>query len=118
MNVQMPRFKLETDYQEMTKTLQAMGMVRAFNPTDAQFEGICASEALYISKVCHKAFVEVTEKGTEAAAATGIGMGLGSAPLDQPFTPTLRADKPFLFAIRDVKTGTLLFLGRIINPIQ
>ncbi len=118
MNVQMPKFKLATDYQDMTKTLQAMGMVRAFSPTDAQFEGICASEALYLSTVCHKAFVEVTEKGTEAAAATAIGMGLGSAPPDQPFTPTFRADKPFMFAIRDVKTGTILFLGRIMNPIQ
>ncbi len=119
MNVQMPKFKLETNYQEMTKTLQAMGMVRAFSPTDAQFEGICASEALYINTVCHKAFVEVTEKGTEAAAATAaIGKGLGSAPPDQPFTPAFRADKPFLFAIREVKTGMILFLGRIMNPIH
>lgn len=118
MNVQMPKFKLETDYQDMKKTLQTMGMMRAFSPTDAQFEGICTSEALYLNTVCHKAFVEVTEKGTEAAAATAIGMELGSAPPDQPFTPTFRADKPFLFAIRDVKTGTLLFLGRIMNPIQ
>lgn len=118
MNVQIPKFKLETDYQDMTKTLQAMGMMRAFSPADAQFEGICASEALYISMVCHKASVEVTEKGTEATAATAIGMGLGSAPPDQPFNPTLRADKPFLFAIREVRTGTILFFGRIINPIQ
>lgn len=118
MNVQMPKFKLETNYQDMTKTLQAMGMVRAFSPTDAQFEGICASEPLSISKVCHKAFVEVTEKGTEAAAATAIGMGLGPMPPEQLFTPTFRADKPFLFAIRDVKTGMILFLGRIMNPIQ
>jgi serine protease inhibitor len=118
MNVQMPKFKLETDYQNMEKTLQAMGMVRAFSPTDALFEGICANEALYLSTVCHKAFVEVTEKGTEAAAATAIGMKLGSAPPDQPFTPTFRADKPFLFAIRDVKSGMILFLGRIMNPIQ
>ncbi len=101
------------------KTLQAMGMVRAFSSTDAQFEGICASEPIYISKVCHKAFIEVTEQGTEAAAATAAsGKGLGPAPPDQPFTPTFRADRPFLFAIRDVKTGTVLFLGRIMNPIH
>lgn len=69
--------------------------------------------------MCHKAFIEVTEQGTEAAAATAVsGKGLGPAPPDQPFTPTFRADKPFLFAIRDVKTGTVLFLGRIMNPIH
>jgi serpin B len=70
--------------------------------------------------VCLKAFVEVNEKGTEAAAATLVMM----APTccgpreeeDVPFTPTFQVDKPFLFAIRDVRTGTILFLGRVVNP--
>ena len=68
----------------------------------------------------HKAFVEVNEKGTEAAAATAVLMPMAAAayrpPKMVPFIPTFRADRPFLFAIRDVKTGTILFLGRLTNP--
>ena len=124
-NVQMPRFKLETDYQNMKDTLKAMGMVRAFiDPRDpangAQFDGICNSSdpnlKLHISNVCHKAFLEVNEKGTEAAAATAISMSAGGIPEDMPFTPTFRADRPFLFVIRDNKTGTILFMGRVTDP--
>ena len=128
MNVQMPKFKLETDYQQMENSLQAMGMVRAFNdPRDpvngAQFDGISVTtdpnDKLYITKVCHKAFVEVNEYGTEAAAATAVVMMVpASAPATVPFVPTIRADKPFLFAIRDVKTGTILFMGRMMNPTK
>ncbi len=128
VNVQIPKFKLETDYQKMGDTLKSMGMVRAFeDPRDpvkgAQFDGMCASSdpdlKLYITKVFHKAFVEVNEKGTEAAAATAVSMrNVASEPIDVPFTPTFRADKPFLFAIRDVKTGTILFLGRVVDPTK
>ena len=114
-NVFLPRFKLETNY-EMKGTLQALGMTRAFNRGEAEFEGMCASAdpnlKLFIDTVIHKAFVEVNEKGTEAAAATVIGMMGGSArPKDKPFTPTFRADKPFVFLIRDKATGSILFLG-------
>jgi serine protease inhibitor len=129
VNVHLPKFKLETDYQEMAGTLRKLGMIRAFNnPSDskagAQFEGMCASDdprlQLSISKVCHKAFVEVSEKGTEAAAATAVMINAAGCCInreeDVPFTPTFQVDKPFLFAIRDVKTGTILFLGRVVNP--
>ncbi len=126
VHVQLPKFKMETDYPEMSHSLETLGMVRAFvNPQDpargAQFDGMCASTdprlKLYISKVCHKAFVEVNEKGTEAAAATAVVMREPvSLPSSQPFTPTFRADKPFIFAIRDVQLGTILFLGRLVNP--
>jgi serine protease inhibitor len=116
VNVSLPKFKLETDY-EMNETLKAMGMVRAFDPAQAQFDGLSenskAASGFHISKVLHKAFVEVNEKGTEAAAATAVLMARSSAG---PFIPTFRADKPFLYAIRDVKTGTILFLGRMSNP--
>jgi len=72
---------------------------------------------LYITKVLHKAFVEVNEKGTEAAAATAVIMAVPtSAPADVPFTPTFKADRPFVFLIRDRQTGTVLFLGRVLNP--
>jgi serine protease inhibitor len=126
VNVYLPKFKLETAY-AMKKTLTAMGMTRAFVdsslPNGAQFDGMCASRdpdlKLYIGAVLHKAFVEVTEKGTEAAAATAVMMPMAAAARVEtsvPFIPTIRADKPFLFLIRDMKTGTILFLGRMMKP--
>ncbi|MBT3201597.1 MAG: serpin family protein [Phycisphaerales bacterium] len=124
-NVFLPKFKLETKY-EMNDTLKAMGMARAFtdprSPNGADFTGMCASKdprhRLYISKVIHKAFVEVNEKGTEAAAATAVIMsGVRSAPMSRPFTPTFQADRPFLFVIRDKQTNSILFMGRINNPL-
>ncbi len=120
-----PRFKLETKY-DMGGTLQGMGMVRAFvdprQANGAQFDGMSASsdpeQKLYVTKVLHKAFVEVNEKGTEAAAATAVSMAVGAAaPRSAPFTPVFKADRPFVFLIRDVKTGTILFVGRLVNPI-
>ncbi|MDP6634642.1 MAG: serpin family protein [Phycisphaerae bacterium] len=123
-HVFLPKFKLETKY-EMNDTLKAMGMVRAFtNPrgaNGADFTGMCASQdprlRLYISRVIHKAFVEVNEKGTEAAAATAVMMAeLTAAPVNRPFTPTFQADRPFLFIIRDKKTASILFMGRITSP--
>jgi len=124
VNVFVPKFKLETEYL-MNETLKAMGMVRAFKLPGldgAQFDGMCASSdpgyTLYISKVLHKAFVEVNEKGTEAAAATAVVMTAAEAPAVKsvPFTPTFRGDKPLVFLIRDRQTGCILFLGRMISP--
>ncbi len=126
VHVFMPKFRLETNY-AMEAMLQAMGMKRAFSnpraPDGAQFDGMSQSEdptqKLYISKVLHKAFVEVNEKGTEAAAATAVIMAMPTAaPVTVPFTPTFRADRPFVFLIRDVKTNSTLFLGRMMNPKQ
>lgn len=123
IDMQLPKFKLETEYC-MNGTLKALGMVRAFTPPGqaggAQFDGMCASQdpanKLYIGYVVHKAFVEVNEKGTEAAAATAIVMATAAARAAMPFVPVFRADRPFLFAIRDVKAGTILFLGRLSSP--
>ena len=119
VNVELPKFKLETEYQ-MNDTLKTLGMARAFSPDDAQFDGMTTSRdpanRLYIALVVHKAFVEVNEKGTEAAAATGVAMAAAAMRVSIPFTPTFRADRPFLFAIRDIKSGTLLFLGRLTSP--
>jgi len=123
-NLLLPKFKLDTDY-KMGDTLKAMGMVRAFTdplqPNGADFSGMCASknpmDRLYIAKVLHKAFVEVNEKGTEAAAATAVMLAAGrSAPRSVPFVPTFKADRPFLFLIRDIQTGSILFMGRMMNP--
>jgi serpin B len=126
VHVSVPKFKLEAAY-ELNEALKGMGMVRAFKdptrPGGAEFGGMCASadpnEQLYISKVLHKTFVEVNEKGTEAAAATAVLFEPKEAakPVRMvPFTPTFRADRPFVFLIRDRQTGSILFLGRITNP--
>ena len=67
---------------------------------------------LFLSVVVHKAFVDVNEQGTEAAAATGIGISVTSVRI----TPSFRADHPFVFLIRDNRSGSILFLGRVVNP--
>lgn len=123
VDVFLPKFKLEADY-KMKETLRTMGMVRAFEdprkPKGAQFYGMTAKNdpmhQLYVTQVLQKAFVEVNEKGTEAAAATGliehVVMGL---PPTVPFIPTFKADRPFVFLIRDRETGSILFIGRLSN---
>jgi serpin B len=124
VDVYLPKFKLEARY-KLGASLAAMGMVRPFVeptlPNGAQFDGIYATQdpfrKFYIKEVIHKAAIEVHEKGSEAAAATAV---VGAIPVTAdplvPFTPTFRADRPFIFIIRDVRTGTILFLGRMMNP--
>ena len=124
-SIDLPKFKLETSYR-LNEALQHLGMKRAFvdprNPdSGAQFGGMTTSsdimDQLYISLVLHKAFVEVNEKGTEAAAATAIAMPAATAlPEDFPFTPEFKADRPFLFLIRDNDSGCILFVGRMMDP--
>ena len=94
-----------------------MGMTDAFNSTNADFSGMDGRKDLYISSVVHKAFVDVNEEGTEAAAATGVVMTLSAAMPANPI-PVFRADHPFLFLIRDNHTGSILFFGRMMNPAQ
>ncbi len=124
VHVYMPKFKLETSY-KMKKYLEKLGMRQAFKdplqPDGADFSGMCDSTdpllQLYITKILHKAFVEVDEKGTEAAAATAIMMNVTScAPFLRPFIPTFKADRPFIFIIRDRVSNTILFMGRMENP--
>ena len=112
VDVALPRFKMTAEL-ELSSTLSALGMPLAFDDKKADFTGITRAEPLFISQVRHKAFVEVNEEGTEAAAATGVVMTTRSAPaLPQVF----RADHPFVFLIRDVATGTVLFMGRVTDP--
>ncbi|MFC5647852.1 serpin family protein [Paenibacillus solisilvae] len=112
--VELPRFKL--DYKKkVSGILQSLGMKRAFDKQTADFSAmVSGSEGLYISSVTHKAFIEVDEQGTEAAAATSIEMDGGGEPSAAPFE--LRADRPFFFAIEDRTTGALMFLGSVSNP--
>jgi serpin B len=112
----MPRFGIETRA-ELADLLGAMGMRLATTP-QADFTGITTSEALYIAKVIHQANIDVDETGTEAAAATAIEMSAtgGCGPAQPLKTITFRLDHPFLFVLRDVQTGAILFMGRVIDP--
>ncbi len=111
--VYIPKFKLETQY-KLPGTLAAMGMPTAFTGT-ADFSGMDGRRDLYISDVIHKAFVNVDEEGTEAAAATGVVMRWNAVVHETP-VPVFRADHPFLFLIQDNNTGAILFAGRVVNP--
>lgn len=114
VQVDLPRFKLTSQF-ELASILRAMGMVRAFAPGQADFSGMDGRRDLFVSAVIHKAFVDVNEEGTEAAAATGMVMRASAAMLPrQPIV--FRADHPFLFLIRDKGTGSILFIGRLVNP--
>ncbi len=108
----LPRFKYTSRF-ELSEQLQAMGMVDAFKFPGADFTAMSPTGELYIGFVIHQAYVDVNESGTEAAAATAVGMKAGGAPA-QP--REIKADRPFLFLIRDAKTGSILFLGRVADP--
>jgi len=112
VDVFIPRFKMTSKF-SLAETLTKMGMVDAFSDKAADFSGMNGQKDLFISAVVHKAFVDVNEKGTEAAAATGVVVGITSVPLKPK---VFRADRPFVFMIRHDKTGAILFLGRVMNP--
>jgi serpin B len=110
----LPRFKVETS-QSLEDLLQALGMTSAFISGQADFSGMDGTQNLYISKVLHKAFIDVGEKGTEAAAATAVVMNdLGIALTGL----SIYANRPFLYFLRDQPTGAILFMGRVLNPTQ
>ena len=107
----MPLFKFESAF-SLAETLSGMGMPDAFDAR-ADFSGMTGTKELRISAIVHKAFVSVDEEGTEAAAATAV-MVLLSGPNKDPIPVTV--NRPFIFLIRDTATGTVLFLGRVMNP--
>jgi serine protease inhibitor len=111
VNVFIPRFTLEYD-RELKDDLTALGMGIAFDPYDADFSNMYQSLQVWISKVKHKTFVEVNEEGTEAAAVTDVEMEYTSVPENLTF----RADRPFVFMIRENESGTILFIGKILDP--
>jgi serpin B len=113
LSLKMPKFKFETEL-TLTSTLMEMGMPVAFSGA-ADFSGMTGSRGLAISDVVHKAFVAVDEAGTEAAAATAVIMR-ETAIIDEP--RLVAVDRPFVFLIRDVETGAVLFLGRVMTPAQ
>ena len=107
----MPQFEFDSEF-SLKDTLADMGMPVAFSDA-ADFSGMTGKRDLYIAEVVHKAFVAVDEAGTEAAAATAVVMELTAIP-DPPVEVTL--DRPFVFLIRDIETGAILFVGRVMNP--
>ena len=111
VDLTMPKFQFESEF-SLADTLAAMGMPAAFSG-DADFSAMTGNRELSITDVVHKAFVSVDEAGTEAAAATAVVVGLTAIP-EQPVQVTV--DRPFMFLIRDIETGTILFIGRVVNP--
>jgi len=112
--VYFPKFRLETRY-SLPDTLGAMGMPTAFSDM-ADFTGMDGTHDLVISDVIHKAYVDVDEEGTEAAAATAVVMMRAIAVRDEPEIPVFRADHPFVVLIQDNDSGAVLFAGRVVNP--
>ncbi len=115
VDVYLPRFKFETKYLMGGKEglLGKMGMPTAFTLA-ADLSGMTGQKELLITEVVHQAFVEVNEEGTEAAAATGVVVGIKMVSSK----PVFRADHPFIFIIQERQTGTILFLGRVVNPAK
>jgi serpin B len=107
----LPKWEYESSFR-LKETLKAMGMPAAFSSA-ADFSGMTGQPELYIDEVVHKAFVSVDEAGTEAAAASAVIMKLTAMPTD---TAVFTADRPFIYFIRDIETGAILFLGRVVNP--
>ena len=107
----MPRFEFDSEF-SLKDTLAGMGMPIAFSDS-ADFSGMTGNPELFISDIIHKAFVAVDEAGTEAAAATAVIVKLSAAP---GFPVEVTIDSPFIFLIRDIETGAILFVGRVMNP--
>jgi serpin B len=108
----MPKFTFDTKY-GLSQALSQLGMSDAFVPDLADFSGMDGTRSLYIGDAIHQAFIAVDEKGTEAAAATIVLMAMSAMPMQDVI---LTIDHPFFFVIRDVPTGTILFMGRVLNP--
>ena len=111
--VRVPKFKMTWGTENLTTPLEALGMKDAFDANAANFSGMDGDpHGLSIGLVLHKAFIDVKEEGTEAAAATAIGMRASMVEAE----PSFLADHPFLFLIQDNQTGSILFMGRLVDP--
>ena len=116
-DLMLPRFKVEWE-SGLNKALQGLGMAEAFEPARADFSQMAKLPPgirLFISEVRHKSWAEVNEEGTVAAAATSVGISLTS--VQEPREKfVMKVDRPFFFAIRDNRTGVVLFMGSVVNP--
>ncbi|XP_036395808.1 probable serpin E3 [Megalops cyprinoides] len=111
MDVFLPRFKIQNRF-NLKSALLSLGISDIFDPAAADFGGISAEDGLYVSEAIHEAKIEVTEEGTKAAAATAMVL------LKRSRAPVFKADRPFLFLLREVSTGSVLFMGRVMNPAE
>ena len=113
VGLSLPRFKM-AKHHSLVEPLKSMGMKQAFS-LQADFHGIAtpanANDELHISQVLHKSFIDVNEEGTEAVAASTPRFDVKSEVKSEPFYPVFRADHPFLFLIRDIESGAILFMG-------
>ena len=112
----LPKFKMTQSFQ-LNKTLSELGMGEAFEKNAADFSAMTGKRDFWISAAIHKAYIDLDEEGTEAAAATGIVMRPSAVARVQP-PIVFRADHPFLFLIRDNRSGGILFMGRVQNPTE
>jgi serpin B len=113
VDVWLPQFKFTWE-SDLNGILSALGMSVAFSESQADFSRINSTDKLFITKVKHKTFIEVNEEGTEAAAATSVGIGVTSIG---PAAPEFHVTRPFLFLITEEDTGAILFAGKVENPL-
>ncbi|MCS6908071.1 MAG: serpin family protein [Anaerolineales bacterium] len=113
VNLSFPKFQFEATF-SLADALKRLGMPIAFQPDQADFSGMNGERDLYIGEVVHKAYINVDEAGTEAAAATGVIMEVTAIQPEPPVT--MIVDRPFLFLIRDAQYGALLFIGQVVQP--
>jgi serine protease inhibitor len=114
IQLQLPKFKYEYNEKQMKPILSDMGMGVAFDPDNADFTRINSDGGLYISRVLHKTYIKTEEEGTEAAAVTAVEVGVTSAGPDQTYYFTI--NRPFVYFIQEKSTGTILFIGTVMNP--
>ena len=115
VDLTMPKFTIESSF-DLVSELGALGITDAFSPAKADFSGMDGAKDLFIGDVVHKAYVSADESGTEAAAASAVIMMAGAAPGENVKPINMTIDWPFIFLIRDIPTGTVLFIGRVMNP--
>ena len=108
--LRIPKFRFESNF-KLKELLRTMGMSDAVTPYVADFSGMDGTDKLFLAHVLHKAIISVDEKGTEASAATAAFIEAVSMPT------TMNVDRPFIFLIRDVESGAILFIGRVLNPL-
>lgn len=117
VNLFFPKLKLEYEIKKLLEeALTSLGMGIAFDDLEADFTGMYEPGGIFIDRVIHKTFLEVDEAGTEAAAATVVAMGVTSIQGGKTY-PVIRVDRPFLLAIRENHSGTILFMGKIVDPV-